>query len=289
MQNSEYQFSRYHQVWFLISSTVATVVICPRKGVLNVNKFLTSLVILTALAIFSTPAAAQLSGFVSLDGPAFGVRLGLNYASAINPSTTLTFGARYNVFISPASPSAAAVFINAETLLTDRIALGGRIALEVSDIGASNTLALGIRPYISAILVSSSTFGVTGTLSLNTPIVPNFALQPWLAIDGSYLTGPLRVDFGAEADFTIVPAFSFDAIVAYLHGSYQLSDQIGLFAGTGFGFAGNTFGLAPNVYGQDYDGIYAGLNFALSNAITVRAVGGYFGGVNFTLTTAFRL
>lgn len=253
------------------------------------NRFFKSLVALAALAGFSSPAAAQLSGFVSLDGPDFGVRVGLNYAAAINPSTTLTLGARYNLFISPSSPSEAALLVNAEMLLTDRIALGGRVALEVSGIGASNSVALGIRPYISAILVSSSTFGVTGTLYLNAPIVPVFALQPWLAIDGSYLNGQLRVDFGAEADFTIVQDFSFDGIIAYLHGSYQLSDSLGLFAGTGFGFVAGNFGLAANVYGPDYDGIYAGLNFALSNAITIRAVGGYIGGVNFTLTTAFRL
>ena len=54
-------------------------------------------------------------------------------------------------------------------------------------------------------------------------------------------------------------------------------------------FSGGAFGLTGNLYGDDYDGLYAGLNFALSNAITIRAVGGYFGGVNFKLTTAFRL
>jgi hypothetical protein len=253
------------------------------------NKFFKSLVVLAALAGFSSPAAAQLSGFVSLDGPAFGVRLGLNYAAALNPSTTLTFGARYNFLISPSNPSSARVFGRAEALLSDRFAVGAQLDIDLASIGLGNTLGLTLRPYASLILVTGSNFGLVGTLTLNTPVVPSFALQPWLAIDGSYVSGALRVDFGAEGDFTVVPAFTFDGVFAYLHGSYQLSDQIGLFAGTAFAFAGGTFGLTSNIYGPDYDGIYGGLNFALSNAITIRAVGGYIGGVNFTLTTAFRL
>ena len=253
------------------------------------NKFFKSIVVLAALATFSSPAAAQLSGFVSLDGPAFGVRLGLNYASALSSTTSLTFGARYNFNISPSTPSSATLFGGAALMLSDKLEIGGRIILDLNSIGLNNTLGLTLRPYASLILVTGSNFGLVGTLTLNTPILPSFALQPWLNIDGSYLSGPLRVDFGVEGDFSIVPAFSFDGVLAYLHGSYQLSDQIGLFAGTGFGFSGGTFGLAGNVYGPDYDGIYGGLNFALSNAITIRLVGGYFGGFNFTLTSAFRL
>ena len=253
------------------------------------NTFFKSLVTLAALAAFSTPAAAQLSGFVSLDGPDFGVRVGLNYAAAINPGATATFGVRYNVNISPSSPSSAKVFGGAELLLSDKLAVGARIIVDLDSIGLGNTLGLTFRPYVSLILVTGSNFGLVGTLTLNAPIVPGFKLQPWLAIDGSYLSGALRVDFGVESDFSVVPALSFDGIFGYLHGSYQLSDKFGLFAGAGFGFVGNTFGLAANLYGDDYDGLYAGLNFALSNAITVRAVGGYLGGVRFTLTTAFRL
>ena len=253
------------------------------------NKFSKSLVVLAALATFSSPAAAQLNGFVSLDGPAFGVRVGLNYAAAINPSTTLNFGVRYNFNISPSSPSSARVFGGAELLLSDKLAVGAQVIVELDSIGLGNTLGLTFRPYASLILVTGSNFGLVGTLTLNTPIVPGFALQPWLAIDGSYVVSALRVDFGVEADFSIIPAFSFDGVFAYLHGSYQLSDQIGLFAGTAFAFSNGGFGLTGNLYGQDYDGIYAGLNFNLSNAITIRAVGGYIGGVNFTLTTAFRL
>ena len=253
------------------------------------SKFFKSLVVLAAVAGFSTPAAAQLSGFVSLDGPAFGVRVGLNYAAALNPSTTLTFGARYNFNISPSSPSSARVFVGAELLLSDRLAVGARLDVDLDSIGLGNTLGLLLRPYASLILVTGSNFGLVGTLTLTTPIVPDFGLQPALAIDGSYVTGALRADFGAEAGFTVVPTVRFNGVLAYLHGSYQLSDQIGLFAGAGFGFVGDTFGLAANLYGPDYDGLYAGLNFALSNAITIRAVGGYLGGVNFTLTTAFRL
>lgn len=253
------------------------------------NKFFKSLVVLAALTMFSSPAAAQLNGFVSLDGPAFGVRVGLNYAAAINPSTTLTFGVRYNFFISPSSPSSAKVFGGAELLLSDKLAVGAQVIIDIDSIGLGNTVGLTLRPYVSLILVTSSNFGLVGTLTLNTPILPSFGLQPALAIDGSYLTGALRADFGAEANFTVVPYFGFDSVIAYLHGSYQLSDSLGLFAGTAFAFAGGSFGLTNNVYGQDYDGIYAGLNFALSNAITVRAVGGYFGRANFTLTTAFRL
>ncbi len=253
------------------------------------NKFFKSLVTLAALAIFSSPAAAQLSGFVSLDGPAFGVRLGLNYAAALNTTTSLTFGARYNLNISPSSPSSATLFGGAALALSDKLEVGGRVILDLDSIGLGNTLGLTLRPYASLILVTGNNFGLVGTLTLNAPILPSFALQPWLAIDGSYVSGALRVDFGAEADFQVVPAFSFDGIFAYLHGSYQLSNQIGLFAGTAVAFSGGSFGLTDGLYGADYRGIYGGLNFALSNAITIRAVGGYFGGVNFTLTTAFRL
>ena len=253
------------------------------------NKFIKSLVVLAALAGFSSPAAAQLNGFVSLDGPAFGIRIGLNYASALNATTSLTIGARYNLNISPSSPSSALLFGGADLLLSDKFSVGGRVYLALNSIGLGNTLGLTLRPYASLILVTGSNFGLVGTLTLNAPIVPSFALQPWLAIDGSYVSGALRVDFGVEGDFTVVPAFSFDGVFAYLHGAYQISDQLGLFAGTAFAFSGGSFGLTGNIYGPDYDGIYGGVNFALSNAITIRAVGGYFSGVNFTLTTAFRL
>ena len=253
------------------------------------NKFFKSLVVLAALVGFSSPAAAQLNGFVSLDGPAFGVRLGLNYASALNATTSVIIGARYNLNISPSSPSSATLFGGADLMLNEKFSVGGRVYLSLNSIGLNNTLGLTLRPYASLILVTGSNFGLVGTLTLNAPIVPGFALQPWLAIDGSYVSGALRVDFGVEADFTVVPAFSFDGVFSYLHGAYQLSDQIGLFAGTAFAFSGSSFGLTGNIYGPDYDGIYGGVNFALSNAITVRAVGGYFGGFNFTLTTAFRL
>ena len=254
------------------------------------NKFFKSLTVLAALATFSSPAAAQLSGFLSLDGPNFGVRVGLNYAAALNPSTTLTFGARYNLNISPSSPSSARLFGNAEVLLSNTFSVGGRVQIDVSSIGLGNTLGLTLRPYASLVLVTGNNFGLVGTLTLNAPIVPGFALQPWLSIDGAYLTGPLQVNFGAEADFSILPAVGFDGIFAYVHGSYQLSNSIGLFAGTAVAFSGGAFGLTNALYlTDDFRGIYAGLNFALSNAITIRAVGGYLGGVNFTLTSAFKL
>jgi hypothetical protein len=244
-----------------------------------------------ACAAFSTPAAAQLSGFVSLDGPQFGARVGLNYAANLNSTTTLALGVKYNVFFSgnPTPPSSASVFVAANTLLSDRLSVGARLTLGLSGIGASNTFSVGLRPNISYIVLSADNFAVAATLYLETTITPSFSLQPWLALDATYLSGPLKVDFGTEADFTVVPGFSFDALLAYLHANYQLSDRFGVFAGASVGLAGGQFGLSTGLLDVDYRGVYGGLSFGLSNSITVRGLAGYFGGFNFTVTAAFGL
>jgi hypothetical protein len=247
-----------------------------------------ALLTVAACAGFSTPAAAQISGFVSLDGPQFGARIGLNYAANLNSTTTLSAGLRYNLYISPAVPSDASVFLGLRADLSPTFSVGARVIAGLSDIGAGNSFSLTLRPAATLLLLSSNTFAVAATLTLNAPVVPAFALQPWLAVDATYLSGPLQVDFGAEVDFTVVPGFSFDGLYGYVHAGYQLSDRLGLFGGAGFAYAGGTFGLS-SVYGADYRGVYGGVNFGLSNAITLRGVVGYFNGFTFTVTAAFSL
>jgi hypothetical protein len=253
------------------------------------NKFIKSLAVLATVGALASPAAAQISGFVSVDGLNFGARIGLNYAAEINPSTTLVAGLRYNLFISPSSPSAATAFVGADAILSDTLLVGGRIFLSLSDIGVSNSVGVTIRPFISYLIIGNGDLGVSATLSLNTPVLPAFQLQPWLAIDGSYLSGPLGVDFGVEADFSVVPAFSFDGVFGYLHIGYEITPALNVFGGAALAFAGGTFGLTGGLYGPDYRGLYAGLNFAINQNFGVRLVGGYDSNIFFTLTGSFRL
>ncbi len=253
------------------------------------NKFLKALTVLAATVALSSPASAQLSGFLSLDtffpGPAFSARLGLNYGLDLNANTSATLGFRYNFNFNV--ESSASVFARVDSAVSDKLTIGGTLILSLSSIGTGNNLGVTLRPYASLTLVESDTFFVAGTLYLNVPIISAFALQPWLAIDASYSMGALGVDFGVEADFQIIPSFRFDGIYGYIHANYDISSPLRVFGGLGFytDFSGFFF---DGVYGTDFRGLYAGLRYNLSNAFAARLTTGYNGGFYVTLTGILR-
>ncbi len=255
------------------------------------NKFLKALTVLAATVAISSPASAQLSGFLSLDtflpGPAFGARVGLNYGLDLNNSTAATFGLRYNFNFT--FESSALVFAQVNSNINDKLAIGGTLILELVSIGTLNTFKATLRPYASLTLVETNTFFVAGTLYLNVPIIPTFKFQPWFAVDASYGMGALGVDFGLEADFQIIPSFRFDGIYGYIHANYDISSPLRVFGGLAFNTDFTGFYLDSNgLYGDDFLGVYAGLRYNLSNAFAARLTTGYNGGFYITLTGILR-
>jgi hypothetical protein len=250
------------------------------------NKFLKALTVLAAAAALSSPASAQLSGFLSLDtvipGPSFGARLGLNYGLSLSSTTSATFGFRYNFNFN--IPSGALVFARVDADLNDNLTLGGALYLALSDIGAGNNVSVTLRPYATLTLVDTETLGVSATLTLNAPIVPAFALQPWLGVDASYSMGSLGVDFGLEADFQIIPSFRFDGLYGYVHAYYDINSPLRIFGGTAIVIDSSGFALSGGLYGPDFYGIYAGIRYNLSSAFAARLTAGYLGNGAFYVT-----
>jgi hypothetical protein len=265
------------------------------QGGSKMKKVLNTFAVLATVLSLASPAAAQLSGFVSLDGsptgPTFGARVGLDYALSLSDTATATIGARYNLNVvgNPVAPSSARVFARAETLLSDSLNLGGQVTVTVSGIGASNAVGLSLRPYIAYRFLANESFAAVATLNLETAVVPAFALTPFVQVDTIYVSGPLAVYFGAEADFTVVPSFSFDALFGYLNINYTLSSALELRAGAGFGYAAGNFGLVGGVFDSDSNGIYAGLQYTLSDSFKLRLTGGYASSIYLTLTGFFNL
>ncbi len=253
------------------------------------KKFLKTLLTLAAVAAFSSPASAQLSGFLSLDsffpGPQFSARLGLNYGLDLSANTSAIIGFRYNFNFGIESSSL--LLARVDSSLTDTLDVGGTLFLGLSSIGTGNNFSVTLRPYASLTLVDSDTFFVAGTLTLNVPIVPSFALQPWLGVDASFSSGALGVDFGIEFDFQIVPSFRFDGLYGYVHLNYDISSPLRVFGGIGF-FTDFTGGSFDSVYGTDFRGVYAGLRYNISDAFAARLTTGYNGGFYITLTGILR-
>jgi opacity protein-like surface antigen len=259
------------------------------------KKLFKALFALGTVLSFASPAAAQISGFLSLDGspdsPNFGVRAGLDYALNLSDTANAVVGLRYNVNLigNPLPPSNARLFARVETALSDVLFLGGQLNVALADIGASNSIGLSLRPYVSYTFFTSDSVGAGITLNLDTAIVPAFTFTPFVQLDAIYVRGPLTVNFGAEADFTVVPGFSFDGAFGYLNINYALSEMLEVRAGAGFGFAGNTFGLASGVFDNDSNGLYAGLQYALNDNLKLRLTGGYASRIYVTLTGVFKL
>jgi hypothetical protein len=253
------------------------------------NKFLKALTVLAATVAISSPASAQLSGFLSLDtffpGPEFSARVGLNYGLDLNNTTSATLGFRYNFNFNV--ESSARVFAQIDSAINDKFTVGGLLNLSLSSIGTGNKFGVELRPYASLILVESDTFFLAGTLYLSVPIVPAFALSPWLALDASYTMGSLALDFGIEADFTLIPGFSFDGIFGYVHANYDINDPLRIFGGIGYYTDFGSFSF-DSVYGIDFRGVYAGLRYNLSDAFAARLTTGYNGGFYITLTGILR-
>jgi hypothetical protein len=256
------------------------------------NKLLKLIATVFAVAAFSSPASAQLSGFLSLDtgvSPlSFSTRVGLNYRTDLNATTSLVFRLRYNFNISPASTSSLGLSAQLNSQLNDKLTVGAVLESGLNSIGLNNSIPLTIRPYATYTLLSSDALTASASLYLNAAILPSFVLSPWLGLDASYAAGNLAVDFGLEADFTVVPGFSFDALYGYVHGTYALNPALTGILGVAVAVDSSGFALTNNFYGPDYDGIYGGLQYNLSNAFGVRLTGGYFGGGYITLTGILR-
>jgi hypothetical protein len=253
------------------------------------NKFFKALTVLAASVAIASPASAQLNGFLSLDafpqGPAFSARLGLNYGLNINANTSATLGLRYTFNFT--TESSALVFARVDSSLSEKVTVGGTLFLGLSSIGSGNTVSVTLRPYATLALLENDTLGIYGTLTLNAPIVPSFALQPWLAIDASYGRGNFGIDFGVEADFQILPSFRFDGIYTYVHANYDINSALRVFGGVGAYTDFSSFAF-DSVYGPDYRGVYAGLRYNLSNAFALRLTTGYVGAFYVTLTGILR-
>jgi hypothetical protein len=255
------------------------------------NKLFKALTVLAASVAIASPASAQLSGFLSLDafpqGPAFSARLGLNYGLDINANTSATLGLRYSFNFT--TESSALVFARVDSSLSEKVTVGGTLLLGLSSIGTNNRVDVVLRPYATLALLENDNLGLYGTLILNVPVVPVFALQPWLAIDGSYSMGSFGVDFGVEADFQIVPDFRFDGIYSYFHIFYDINTAFRVFGGVAVNTDFTGFNLdANNLYGPDFNGVYAGLRYNLSNAFALRLTTGYVGAFYVTLTGILR-
>jgi hypothetical protein len=265
------------------------------QGGTKMKKILNAAVVLATVLTLASPAAAQLSGFVSLDGsptgPSFGARVGLDYALSLSDAASVTVGARYNLNVigNPVAPSSATVFARLDNLLSDSLNVGGQVTVAVSGIGASNAVGLSLRPYVAYRFFANESFAAVATLNLETAIVPTFTFTPFVQVDTIYISGPLTVYFGAEADFTVTPGFSFDALFGYLNINYTLSDVLELRAGAGFGYAAGNFGLVGGIFDSDSSGLYAGLQYTLNDSFKLRLTGGYTGSIYITLTGFFNL
>jgi hypothetical protein len=253
------------------------------------NKLFKALTVLAASIAIASPASAQLSGFLSLDafpqGAAFSARLGLNYGLDISANTSATLGLRYNYNFT--TESSALVFARVDSSVSSKLTIGGTLFLGLSSIGTGNAVSVTLRPYATLTLLENDTWGIYGTLTLNAPIVPAFALQPWLAIDAAYGMGNFGIDFGIEADFQIVPSFRFDGIYSYVHVNYDINGALRVFGGVG-AYTDFTSFAFDVVYGPDFRGVYAGLRYNLSNAFAVRLTTGYVGAFYVTLTGILR-
>jgi hypothetical protein len=254
------------------------------------NKFLKALSVLAATVAISSPASAQLSGFLSLDtffpGPAFSARLGLNYGLNLNNTTKATLGFRYNFnFNTPSNTNAFAIVSSS---LNENLTIGGALILGLSDIGATNQFALILRPYATLLLTRTDSLALAATVTLNTSILPTFGFQPWLALDGAFTSGSLGIAFGLRTILTIIPNFAF-ALTTYLHTNYNLSNDLKLFGGTALLFNNGLEWSGALYQGDlDYKGIYAGLQYTLSDSFALRFTTGYVGNVFFTLTGILR-
>ena len=263
------------------------------RGGLEMKKILNAVVVLATVVTLASPAAAQLSGFVSLDGsptgPSFGARVGLDYALSLSDAATATVGARYdlNLVGNPVAPSSARVFARVDNLLSDSLNVGGQVTVTVTGIGATNSVGLSLRPYVAYRFFANESFAAVATLNLETAIVPTIVFTPFVQVDTIYVSGPLTVYFGAEADFTVAPGFSFDALFGYLNINYALSNALEVRAGAGFGYAGGNFGLVGGVFDSDSKGFYAGLQYALNDSFKLRLTAGYVSSLYVTLTGFF--
>ncbi len=254
------------------------------------KKILRIITMLVTIIALSEQATAQLSGFASVDtylpGPAFSARLGINYALNTNSPTAATIGLRAFVIGSTFSISALGII---SSPLSENLSIGAALVTSFSSNSVLSAFEIILRPFASLVLTRSESLALAATLSLNMVLLPSFALQPWLALDGVFLLGDLSGGFGVRALLTVIPNFVFDGLTTYAHLNYNLTPDLRIFAGTAL-LINNGLAWSASLYQGDFDykGIYAGLQYRLADSFTLRFTTGYIGGVYFTLTGILR-
>jgi hypothetical protein len=254
------------------------------------KKILRIITMLVAITALSEQASAQVSGFASVDtylpGPVFSARLGINYALTNNSPTAATIGLRAAVIGSSFGVTALGII---SSPLSQNLSIGAALIAGFSSNGVVSAFEIIFRPFASLELTRSETLALAATLSINTVLLPSFALQPWLALDGVFLLGDVNGAFGIRAILTLSPNVVFDGITTYAHLNYILTPDLRIFAGTAL-LINNGLAWSAALYQGDFDykGIYAGLQYNLADAFALRFTTGYIGGVFFTLTGILR-
>lgn len=241
------------------------------------KKFLKALTVLAAVATFSSPAAAQLNGELSVSTSAFqtfSAKAALEYNLALTSQAKLAIGAIYTTGAFGVNGTGAlSTYVNLDYALNDKFNVGAELGLDISSLGVNNTVGVTLIPFavFHAIDNGQLTLDVTGQLPMT--IVQPFDLGFTLSVDGTYFVNkPFSIEFGADAGLGLVPAFGFAGAGFYATLKYQISDPFLVFAG----FSGSyltTFG---------YD-ITAGLRYDLSSVFALKLTAGYDGAFRATL------
>lgn len=245
------------------------------------KKLLKALATLATVAALSSPAAAQISGELTLKTTqfqTFSAYAALDYSMVVAPNVNAKFGLEFSYFLT--TPSKFNAFAQALIGLGGGLGAGVRADAGVINIGATNDLTYLLQAWLfyTTSLVNQDNFYIDLYAEARAGFNGSFLLSGQLKLDGAYaLADHLAAYFGVEGDlgFTLAPAFAVNpAATGYLELDYlMLNDALKLFAGIDVGFYPLGFGDA-----------YAGLRYQFDNQWAVKFVTIYNGAFVFQLS-----
>jgi hypothetical protein len=255
----------------------------------TMKKLFKAIAILGTIAALSTPAAAQITGELTVKSDnfsSFRALAAVDYTTSLGDNASLTFGVDYNLFFT--SPSKAGVFAGGLFNLGSGLGAGLRADLSFSGIGASNTLGYSVTGFLfyNRSLVDQNNLYID--LFAEGRVVYNGAFGGGvrLDLDGGYeIATPLAAYFGISTKFgnsvysgfvesTAQPLFGDFGVglTGYTELDYLLSRNFKIFAGVDVSFVPFAF-----------SDVYGGLRYDLNDQFSVRFTATYTGGNAVTL------
>jgi hypothetical protein len=250
---------------------------------ITMKKLFKTIAVLGTIAALSTPAAAQISGELtvkSVNFSSFRALAAVDYSTKVADNVSLKFGLDYNLFFT--DPSNVNVFARALISLGGGLGVGLRGDVGFSNIGAGNTLGYAVTGYVyySKSLVEQDSLYVDLYAEGRVVYSGAFGGGVRLDLDGGYLiTNPLAVYFGTSAKFgnSVYSAYSDSTaqslfgdfglgLTGYLELDYLISDALKAFAGVDVGFLPFGFG-----------DVYGGLRYDINEQFSVKLTATYYG------------